>query len=113
VREAIESFHAAEAVCLQLDEGPSLTFVYGNLGLLYSKIGNFDAMERAFAAARKLTTGAGAARATSGKVDIGRREELFHEHHRGWPSSTAAGTAKLAPISRLPFALARPWETAS
>ncbi len=27
----------AEAVCLQLDEGPSLTFVYGNLGLLYSK----------------------------------------------------------------------------
>ena len=78
-REAIDAFRAAERVCLRLDEGPSLTFVYGNLALLHSKMGDFEASERYLAEAGKLSL----PRAGAPGSEWSRREELFHDHHRG------------------------------
>jgi DNA-binding NtrC family response regulator/tetratricopeptide (TPR) repeat protein len=80
-REAIRTFREAEKTCLEFDEGPSLTFIYGNLALLHAKMGDFDAMERVFAEADRLVGGGPSSQSKA--RDLGRRQEFFLEHHRG------------------------------
>ncbi|MCZ6792601.1 MAG: sigma 54-interacting transcriptional regulator, partial [Planctomycetota bacterium] len=70
--DAIEALREAESTCLRLDEGPSLATIYGNLAVLYTKRGEFEAMERCLEQARSLSPAA-----------LGRRQQFFLEHTRG------------------------------
>jgi DNA-binding NtrC family response regulator/tetratricopeptide (TPR) repeat protein len=70
--EAIRADLEAERFCLRLDDGPSLVSIYGNLAVLHSKCGDFDAMERALGEGERLSPGG-----------IGRRQDLFLRHARG------------------------------
>lgn len=91
--DAVSVFSKAERTCLELDEGPSLTFIYGNLAMLHAKTGDFAAMEEAL---NKASAIAAPLRSTSA-ASPGRRQRLFLEHHRG-----------LALLSRGRYAEARP-----
>jgi two-component system NtrC family response regulator len=71
--EAARAFREAEEICLGLDEGPSLASIYGNLAILHAKTGDFAAMERALAEGERLDP-----------AWIGRRQEFFLEHARGF-----------------------------
>ncbi len=70
--EAIRAFREAERTCLRLDEGPSLASIHGNLAVLYSKRGDFEAMERALGEAGRLSP-----------AGTGRRQEFFLRHEAG------------------------------
>ena len=82
--EAVVVFRKAERACLELDEGPSLTFIYGNLALLHAKTGDFSAMEEALGKAAALAAGEEAPSGpTTTATRPGRRQRLFLEHHHG------------------------------
>jgi tetratricopeptide (TPR) repeat protein len=70
--EAVRSYREAERHCLRLDDGPSLVSVYGNLAVLHSKRGEFEAMERALRDGERLSP-----------AGFGRRQEHFLRHARG------------------------------
>ncbi|HVR74285.1 MAG TPA: sigma 54-interacting transcriptional regulator [Planctomycetota bacterium] len=106
-QESVRAFEEAEKACLRIDEGPSLVFIHGSLAVLHAKLGDHDAMERALAAATRLSTGgiagpsrsrpgptgahqgtspslaAGAPGQETAAAHAGRRQEVFLEHHRG------------------------------
>ena len=71
-REAIQAYTEAERTSLQLDEGPSLVSTYGNLAVLYSRLGEYEKMEETLAKAEAL-----------GPFGMGKRQELFYRHSRG------------------------------
>jgi DNA-binding NtrC family response regulator/tetratricopeptide (TPR) repeat protein len=83
-REAIRAFRQAAQTCQKLDQGPSLTFVYGNLAVLYSKTGDFASMQKALEDANSISVGAVTAlKRNTPEQQIGRRQSLFLELHGG------------------------------
>jgi DNA-binding NtrC family response regulator/tetratricopeptide (TPR) repeat protein len=81
--DAVRTFHEAERACLDLDEGPSLTFVYGNLAVLHAKLGDFRAMDRALAEGERWLAPLGSDPGSRPEHASRRRQALFFAHHSG------------------------------
>ena len=79
-QEAERVFRDAEKTCLELDEGPSLSFIYGNLAMLHAKRGRFADMQEAL---RKATEVVGVGARDESLGNPGRRQRFFFEHHSG------------------------------
>ena len=65
--EALRRFREAERQALDLDEGPSLSFIHGNVAVLLSKTGDFEGMERSLCAADEVASGARSAVRSGGE----------------------------------------------
>ena len=79
--EALTTFREAETTCRQLDEGPSLTFIYGNLLVLHAKLGNEVDTQRVWNALDRI--GGLSVHQSEAPSWIGHRERLFLAHHAG------------------------------